>query len=135
MSVTLPLSMFYLSLLSCLAIYCTVAVVKMRLKTSIGLSHGDDEGLTRQIRVQANFLENLLPFSMLFILTELSGFSTIFLHVVGTVFLLARMAHAYGFSKRSGKSLGRYYGTIATWLIVISLIIVNLYLAIMTMIG
>ena len=135
MSISLPLSMLYLSLISCLAIYLTLAVVKVRLKTHIGLSHGDDENLTRQIRVQANLLENLLPFSILFILAELSGFSTMFLHCVGVIFVLARFAHAYGFSKASGKSLGRYYGTLASWLTLISLVVVNLYQSIMIFLG
>lgn len=134
MSTTLPLSMLYLSLLSCLAIFCTISVVKMRLKTHIGLSHGDDENLIRQIRVQANLLENLLPFSILFILAELSGFSIIFLHSVGSIFVLARFFHAYGFSKHSGKSFGRYYGTVVTWIMILALIFVNLYQALMVLV-
>jgi len=127
MTLLLPVSMLYLSLLSALAIFLTISVVKMRLKTNIGLSHGNDESLTRKIRVQANLLENLLPFAILFVLAEMSGFYAIFLHVVGAVFLLARMAHAYGFSQTSGKSPGRYYGTVASWLMIIALIGVNLY--------
>jgi uncharacterized membrane protein YecN with MAPEG domain len=135
MLTSLPLSMLYLSLISCLAIFLTYAVVKVRQKTHIGLNHGDDENLARQIRVQANLLENLLPFSILFILAELSSFSIIYLHCVGIIFVLARLAHAYGFSKDSGKSLGRYYGTVATWLTIISLIVVNFYQSFMILLG
>ena len=135
MSISLPLSMLYLSLISCLAIYLTLAVVKVRQKTRIGLNHGDDENLARQIRVQANLLENMLPFSILFILAELSGFSTIFLHCVGIIFVIARIAHAYGFSKSSGKTLGRYYGTVATWLAILLLVLVNLYQSFMILLG
>ena len=135
MITVLPLSMLYLSLLSSLAIFLTFSVVKIRMKTSIGLSHGDNEDLTRQIRVQANLLENLLPFSLLFILLELNGFYPMFLHSVGLAFLLARLSHAYGFSMTSGASKGRYYGTVVTWVSIIALIAVNLYLAIMSFFG
>jgi uncharacterized membrane protein YecN with MAPEG domain len=135
MSTSLPLSMLYLSLISCLAIFLTFAVVKIRLKPNVGLSDGDNETLIRQMRVQANLLENFLPFSILFILAELSSFSIIFLHCVGVIFLLARIAHAHGFSNNPGKSLGRYYGTLATWLVIILLIVINLYQSFMILLG
>ena len=135
MSTSLPLSMLYLSLISSLAMYQTLAVVKVRRKTHIGLNHGGDENLARQIRVQANLLENMLPFSILFILAEVSGFSTLFLHGVGIVFVFARIAHGYGFSKSSGKSAGRYYGTAATWLAILLLVIVNIYQSFRILLG
>ncbi|RLA05022.1 MAG: MAPEG family protein [Gammaproteobacteria bacterium] len=127
MTTLLPFSMFYLSLISALALFLTMRVVKVRMDTSIGLSHGGDENLTRQIRVHANLLENLLPFALLFILAELNQTSIIFLHLAGAFFLLARLLHAYGFSKKSGRSSGRYYGTIISWLVIATLIGLNFY--------
>ena len=121
--------MLYLSLLSLLALTLTILIVKLRMKTHIGLGGGDNESLTRQIRVQANFLENFIPFSILFILAEMSGISAILLNVVGSIFLIARLFHAYGFSQRSGRSFGRYYGTVVTWISLLVLIVVNLYQA------
>ena len=134
MLTTLPYSMLYLSLLSSLALAITIRIVKCRIKTGIGFGGGDDDFLTRQIRVQANLLENFLPFSILFILTEISNFSVILLHIVGGTFIVARLLHAYGFSQTSGRSFGRYYGTVLTWLSLMVLIAVNFYQAVMILI-
>ncbi len=127
MTLTLPYSMFYLSLLSFFALVLTIIIVRVRYETGIGLGAGDSEKLTRQIRVQANFLENFLPFSILFILTEINNPATVFLHIAGGAFFIARLFHAYGFSHKSGRSFGRYYGTLVTWLSLMLLIAVNFY--------
>ncbi|MCP4414195.1 MAG: hypothetical protein GY808_16690 [Gammaproteobacteria bacterium] len=68
-----------------------------------------------------------LPFSILFILLEINNAAIILLHITGTVFLIARLIHAFGFSKTSGRSFGRYYRTVFTWLSITMLIIANLY--------
>jgi len=126
--------MLYLSLLSLTALTITIGIVKVRMKTGISLGDGDDENLKRVMRVQSNLLENLLPFSILFILLELNNTSIILLHTIGTVFLIARLIHAFGFSKKSGRSFGRYYGTVFSWLSLAVLIVVNLYQALITLV-
>jgi len=131
---SLPISMLYLSLLSLTALTITIGIVKVRMKTGISLGDGDDENLKRVMRVQSNLLENLLPFSILFILLELNNTSIILLHTIGTVFLIARLIHAFGFSKKSGRSFGRYYGTVFSWLSLAVLIVVNLYQALITLV-
>jgi len=123
----LPLSTFYLSALSIIAIVIAIQIVKLRREYGIGLGSGKNESLNRQMRVQANLLENLLPFSILFILAELNTSSEMFLHLMGLFFIMARLLHAYGFSKKSGKSFGRFYGTAFSWLIIILLVMTNLY--------
>ncbi|MCP3672998.1 MAG: MAPEG family protein [Gammaproteobacteria bacterium] len=97
---------------------------------SISLGDGKDEFMNRQIRVQANFLENLLPFSLMFLLAELNDISIIVLHLTGTAFLLSRLLHAFGLANKAGRSTGRYYRTLVTWISVILIIAVNLYNAI-----
>ena len=134
MSMSLPISMLYLSLLSLTALTITIGIVKVRMKTGISLGDGDDENLKRVMRVQSNLLENLLPFSILFILLELNNASIILLHTIGTVFLIARLIHAFGFSKKSGRSFGRYYGSVFSWLSLAVLIVVNLYQALITLV-
>lgn len=133
MLTSLPISMLYLSLLSAVAMVLTIRIVKFRIKMSISLGDGKDEFMNRQIRVQANFLENLLPFSLMFILAELNSTSIIILHLTGTAFLLSRLLHAFGLTNKAGRSTGRYYGTLVTWMSVIVLIAVNLYNAILTL--
>ncbi len=98
---------------------------------SISLRDGKDEFMNRQIRVQANFLENLLPFSLMFLLAELNDISIIVLHLIGTAFLLSRLLNAFGLANKVGRPTGRYYGTLVTWISVILLIAVNLYNAVL----
>ena len=134
MLTTLPLSMFYLSMVSCLALFLAFRIVKIRLDKHIGLGDGENEVLARQIRVQANLLKNILPFAILYILSEMNSPPVIFLHITGVVFLLSRLLHAYGFSHSSGTSFGRVYGTVGSLLTIGSLIAINLYQSIMIMI-
>ena len=84
--------------------------------------------------MQANLLENFLPFAILYILSEMNSPPVIFLHITGVVFLLSRLLHAYGFSRSSGTSFGRVYGTVGSLLTIGSLIAINLYQSIMIMI-
>jgi uncharacterized membrane protein YecN with MAPEG domain len=127
MTTLLPLSMFYISLLSSLVLFLTFNVVKERMKTHIALGAGENESMERQMRVHANLLENLLPFSLLFILSELNGSSILMLHTIGSIFLIARLFHAYGLSRKTGRSFGRYYGTLFSWICLAILIVMNLY--------
>lgn len=131
LSTSLPFSMFYLSLLALLAIVLSYGVVKIRQSTKIGIGDGDNKDLFKQMRIQANMLENLLPFSILYVLAELNGHSTLYMHIVGSVFLISRILHAYGMTKTAGVSFGRYYGTLGTWLSILTLVGTNFYQSIM----
>lgn len=134
LSTSLPFSMLYISLLSFLAIVLSYNVVSLRRSAKIGLGDGDNTDLFRRMRVQANLLENLLPFSILYVLAELNDNPTIFLHIVGIVFLVSRTLHAYGFNKTSGVSFGRFYGTLGTWITILTLIGANLYQSVMILV-
>lgn len=127
MTTILPISMFYLSLVSLLSLVLAYRVVMIRGAKKIGLGDGGDESLTRQIRVHGNLLENFLPFAILFLLAELNALPPTFLHAVGALFLIARLFHAYGLAQSAGRTFGRFYGTVLTWLTLATLIVVNLY--------
>jgi len=124
---TLPLSTFYISILSLLALLLAIQVVRIRMSAKIGIGDGDNEQMIRQIRVHANLLENLIPFSILFTLAELNNAPRILLHIIGLLFLVARILHASGLSKKSGMSKGRYRGTLFSWICILALIGFNLF--------
>ena len=87
------------SILAFLQIFLGFLVGFKRLKTKTGIGDGGNEALARQIRVHGNLSENAPIFLILLVLLELTGTSKIIVVIIGTVFVLGRIAHAYGLSQ------------------------------------
>ena len=126
-------SQIFFSFLTLFGLYLAYKIVMIRGKEGIGLGDGDNTQMTRAIRVQANFLENLLPFAMLFVIYELAGGNHYVLLISGLVFCIARVLHAEGLAKKSGRSFGRYWGTLLSWLVLLVLAVANLWQVAMRM--
>lgn len=113
------------------AIYCALAVVLVialalrvvliRRSRRIGIGDDGHHDLARRIRVHANALENLPIALLLLVLLELSGVARAWIHGFGIALLAARLVHAWGLSRRSGYSMGRFYGTLVTWLLMLGM--------------
>lgn len=86
-------------ILAFLQIFLGFLVGFKRLKTKTGIGDGGNEALARQIRVHGNLIENAPIFLILLVLLELTGISKITVAIIGTVFVLGRIAHAYGLSQ------------------------------------
>ena len=102
---------------------------KMRGQTKI--FHGDDNGgpLTRRMRAQLNFVENT-PFVLILIAAiELSDKGGMWLSVVAGVYLLARIAHAFGMDSETFHK-GRMIGTLVTMLTLLGLSIYAVLIAV-----
>ena len=119
----------YAGLFGILYIVLCGFVVAHRRRARIGLGLGSDTGLERAVRVHGNFAEYVPLFLVLLLLAELGGAAAWLLHIVGAVVFLARIAHAYGLSQSSGTSSGRFMGTLATWVSILVLALVNIWLA------
>jgi uncharacterized membrane protein YecN with MAPEG domain len=89
--------------------------VLKRRQQAIGLGDGGNADLQQCIRVHANALENLPLALLLLLLLELRGIPAVWLHGLGTSLIVARVLHAWGFSRRKGVSFGRFSGTLLTW--------------------
>ena len=50
---------------------------------------------------------------------EINGAPDLYLHIGGTLLLVARVLHAYGLTKTSGASAGRFIGTISTFILIV----------------
>ncbi|MEZ5484702.1 MAG: MAPEG family protein [Lysobacteraceae bacterium] len=113
------------------AIYCALSVllvlalamrvVQVRRSRRVGIGDDGHADLARRIRVHANTLENLPLALLLLVLLEMSGVGSAWIHGIGATLLLARVWHATGLSARSGYSVGRFYGTLATWLLMLGM--------------
>ncbi|MEQ3696936.1 MAG: MAPEG family protein [Pseudomonadales bacterium] len=100
-------------------------VVKGRWKHKVNIGDGANEDMERRIRVHANATEYLPLALILLAMLELGGVGHLWLHGLGVVLVVARVLHAVGFSKSSGASFGRYWGTLLTWLVVTVMALAN----------
>ena len=115
------LTLFYASSLTILALVLSFLTGRQRFKTETNLGLGDDFGMLQITRAHGNLVENALFFLILmFLLETVAEVSSVSLMVLGDIFLLARIAHAYGITRPEAKSIFRMLGTLGS-IIVLSI--------------
>jgi uncharacterized membrane protein YecN with MAPEG domain len=87
-------------------------VSKRRLTTMIGLGDGANAELERRIRIHGSFVESVPIALVLLSLFEYAGGEPAYVHSLGLLLLLSRVAHAYGLMRTSGRSWGRMLGSL-----------------------
>lgn len=111
------ITLLFASLHVLLMLYLAYRVVGHRRSLKIGIGDGGDKLLARKIRVHANFIE-YTPIALLMLaLLEGAGLSAPWLWALGGTLTLARILHATGLSRHSGYSIGRFWGTLLTWIV------------------
>ncbi|HKW80739.1 MAG TPA: MAPEG family protein [Casimicrobiaceae bacterium] len=101
-------------------------VSRRRRQAGIGLGAGGDAQLERTIRVHGNAVEWGLAVLLLMLIAEENRASHLLLHVCGIVFVVARVIHAAGLSRRSGHSTGRVAGAVLTYIVLAVLAVWNI---------
>lgn len=86
----------YTALLGLLFVLFTMRVGMYRVKNKISLGTGEDPELVRRIRGQGNFIETVPMALFLLISMELLGASNTWLHALGSLLVLGRLAHYIG---------------------------------------
>ncbi len=124
---SLTITAIYASLAGLLLLVLSFRVVRSRRKLSVGLGDGGQESLLRAQRAQANFTEYVPIALILLAVAESQVLTGWLLHTAGAVLLLARLLHAWGLSQSSGRSFGRYWGTLLTWMVILALSLVNIF--------
>ncbi len=123
----LNVTALYGSLAGLLLIFLSARVVGWRRKLSVGLGDGGEENLLRAQRAQANFIEYVPIALILLAAAESRGLAGWLLHTGGAILVLARLLHAWGLSQSSGRSFGRFSGTLLTWVVILALSLANIY--------
>ena len=123
------ITLLFASLHAVLMLILAVRVVNHRRANKIGLGDGGDKLLARKVRVHANFVEYVPMLLLMLALLELSGLPAAWLWALGGVLLLARILHASGFSRHSGYSVGRFWGTLLTWVVLVTMAVSGLWLS------
>ena len=112
-----PVSALYLAVF---AVFATVlAVLPGRIRGADGVSIGDGgrPDLLLHMRRHANFVEYVPYFMVMMVALELNGTSDTSLHWLGSLMVLARIAHAVGLKAETTRHPGRAVGAIGTILL------------------
>ena len=118
----------YAAVLGLLLLALAARVTVRRREARVGLGTGGDSTLERAIRVHGNFTENVPLALVLLLAAELNGAPYALLHLCGLALVVGRVLHALGLSRQSGTSFGRFWGTLLTWLAILVLAVVDLWL-------
>ena len=111
---------FYAALCAIFYFFLSMQVIRLRNTEKVGLGSGDNPALFRAIRVHGNFCEYVPLTLVLYLMLELQGHSARALHIFGALLLLSRLLHSIGIHKSSGRSIGRFVGAGANFVLIIS---------------
>lgn len=93
--------------------------VEKLTQQSVATKNTEDGVLQRTVRAHGNFTE-YVPLSLMFLIAlELMQAQRGLLWMLGTVLIIARIAHAWGLIQTYGPSPGRAIGFFGTWLVYI----------------
>lgn len=126
MDINISITAFYGSLLTLLFLVLSFNVIRFRKSLKVGVGDGGEHTLTKVIRVHGNFTE-YIPLALILLASyELNGASPLFLHVLGATLFVGRILHAIGLGKSIGVTKPRFYGMIATFLVLLVLAFENI---------
>jgi len=101
--------------LTILAIVLAYLTGRQRIKTKTNLGIGEDFGMLQITRAHGNLLENALFFLILsFLLENIAQISNLATLILGDIFLISRIAHAYGITRPEANSIFRFLGITGT---------------------
>lgn len=115
----LPVTALYTGLLAIFALYLSFQAGSARGKAGASILFGDPVNmeLAEKVRRHQNFLEYVPMVLILMALIEINGGSGIYLHVVGVLLIVSRIAHAIGLKHDNMGHPGRAIGAGGTALI------------------
>lgn len=111
----------YAALLALLILVLATKVVLARRKLRIGVGDKGDAKMLQVIRIHANATEYVPLTLILMGFAELNGINVYVLNSCGIALVLGRLMHAHGLSNTIGKSVGRFYGLLLNWLVIVFL--------------
>ena len=85
----------YAALLTIIYIALSVHVIRGRWFYRISLNDGGNEAMNRRIRAHGNFSEYVPLFLIILGLAEHNGMPAYAVHILGCLFILGRLLHAY----------------------------------------
>ena len=120
----IPVTLVYAGVLGLLSVLLANQVLYVRLRQNRMPDWKPDATL----RVQANFVENVPLALVLLYLVEVSGVTSLAVHLFGCALVLFRLLHAWGMSRHEGASYARLVGAQGTFLLLSVMGMTALYL-------
>jgi uncharacterized protein len=114
----LPISLTAAAAAALINIWLGIRCGQVRTREKISIGDGGNDALIRRMRAQANFIENTPIALVLIALIELATGTTLLLWAAMAIFMMARIAHAWGMD---ADKKGRGVGIMATMLIIVGL--------------
>ena len=116
----LPITLTIAAAAALLNIWLAMRIGRLRLSKKVSIGHGGDALIETRMRAQANFVE-YTPFVLILLaLIELAKGSQTWLWLVAIVYVLARIAHAFGIERPAPNPL-RAGGAMITMLVLLGL--------------
>ncbi len=115
-----PITALYAGLLGLLVLALAINVVRGRAAWKVDFGDGGNPALLQRQRMHGNAIEYVPVGILLLLVLELNGASSMVLHALGGSLFVARVLHAWGLSTTTGRSPGRFIGTIGTWLVLLT---------------
>tara|TARA_Y100000590_G_scaffold104948_1_gene119397 strand:- start:2177 stop:2593 length:417 start_codon:yes stop_codon:yes gene_type:complete len=114
------ITLFYAGSLSLLALFLGIKTGQKRFSkdANITIGVGENFELLQITRAHGNLIENVVFFLILSALLEIVGeIPALALYILGDVFLLSRISHAYGITRPGAESVFRTIGATGTFLV------------------
>ena len=114
------ITLFYAGALSILALFLGIKTGQKRFSKdeNITIGVGDNFELLQITRAHGNLIENVFFFLILSALLEVVGeIPVLATYILGGLFLLSRISHAYGITRPGAESIFRMLGATGTFLI------------------
>ena len=114
------ITLFYAGALSILALFLGIKTGQKRFSKdeNITIGVGDNFELLQITRAHGNLIENVFFFLILSALLEIVGEIPILAtYILGDLFLLSRISHAYGITRPGAESIFRMLGATGTFLV------------------
>ena len=114
------ITLFYAGALSILALFLGIKTGQKRFSKdeNITIGVGDNFELLQITRAHGNLIENVFFFLILSALLEVVGeIPVLATYILGDLFLLSRISHAYGITRPGAESIFRMLGATGTFLI------------------
>lgn len=122
----LPITLTAAGVAALLNLWLAIRIGRVRTAEKISVGDAGNERLIRRMRAQANFVE-FTPFVLILIfLIELSTGTSMLLWGVMALYMLARIAHAFGMD---GNAMARGAGIAVTMLVLLGLAGYAVYVA------
>ncbi len=109
----------YAALLGLILLVLSGRVIAAVRATGPGLGDGGDPNNLALIRAQGNFIEYVPLILILIGFAEAGGASDTWIHALGGVLVLARIAHPIGMSPEPGPNPFRFVGAVGTLLVLL----------------